>query len=63
VRGATCWMDVLSYMGTTYSTFKDTCGARGMLADDAVGGVPVSASAGVLVAPALPTRARASNGS
>ncbi len=56
-------MDVLSYMGTTYSTFKDTCGARGMLADDAVGGVPVSASAGVLVAPALPTRARASNGS
>ena len=35
VRGATCWMDLLSYMGTTYTTFKDTCGARGMLADDA----------------------------
>ena len=35
VRGATSFMDLRSYMGATYTTFKDACAARGMLQDDA----------------------------
>jgi PIF1-like helicase len=35
VRGATCFEDVKTFNGITYSTFKEACAARGMLLDDA----------------------------
>ena len=35
VRGATSFNDLRSFMGETYTSFKETCAARGMLLDDA----------------------------
>jgi len=34
VKGATCYEDVRTYNGIVYSTFREACGARGLLGDD-----------------------------
>ena len=34
VKGAKCYEDVRTYNGIVYSTFREACGARGLLGDD-----------------------------
>ncbi|KAK1618128.1 hypothetical protein QYE76_023645 [Lolium multiflorum] len=34
VKGAKCYVDVRTYNGTVYGSFKDACTARGLLGDD-----------------------------